>query len=196
LLNRGFVSKLNGYSPVDDYLSAFRSAPTTELLDRCLYHDLRCYLPGLLYMEDRVSMAMSVESRVPLLDHRIVEFMATVPPSQKVPGLQPKAMLRAAARSAMPDAIRNRSDKRAFPAPFRFWILDVLKDLSHSVLLSPQSLDRGIIDPDRIRQWRLTDHEILTALSLELWFRIFIDEDPEWTNQTSAAMATSIGVGR
>lgn len=196
LLNRAFVSKLNGYSPVDDYLTAFRSAPTPELLDRCLYHDLRCYLPGLLYMEDRVSMAMSVESRVPLLDHRIVEFMATVPPSQKVPGLQPKAMLRAAARSAMPDAIRNRSDKRAFPAPFRFWILDVLKDLSHSVLLSPQSLDRGIIDPDRIRQWRLTDHEILTALSLELWFRIFIDEDPEWTMQTSAAMATSIGVGR
>jgi asparagine synthase (glutamine-hydrolysing) len=196
LLSPRFVQKLDGYSPVNDYIAAFKSAPTSEMLDRCLYHDLRCYLPGLLYMEDRVSMAMSVESRVPLLDHRIVEFMATVPPSQKVPGLQPKAMLRAASRSAIPDAIRNRSDKRAFPAPFRFWILDVLKDLSRSILLSPQSLDRGIIDPDRLRQWRLNDHEIQTALSLELWFRVFIDQDPEWTSQTSAATGSSIVVGQ
>lgn len=194
LLSPSFVSKLNGYSPVDDYLTAFLSAPTSELLDRCLYHDLRCYLPGLLYMEDRVSMAMSVESRVPLLDHRVVEFMATVPPSQKVAGLQPKAMLRAAARSAIPDGIRNRSDKRGFPVPFRFWILDVLKDLSRQVLLSPQSLDRGIIQADRLRKWRLNPHEIQTALSLELWFRIFIDQDPEWTSQASAATRSFIGI--
>jgi asparagine synthase (glutamine-hydrolysing) len=196
LLSPLFLSKLNGYSPVNDYLTAFRQAPTSELLDRCLYHDLRCYLPGLLYMEDRVSMAMSVESRVPLLDHRIVEFMATVPPAQKVPGLQPKAMLRAAARSAMPDSIRNRSDKRGFPVPFQFWVLDVLKDLSRDVLLSPQSLDRGIISADRLRQWRLNAHEIQTALSLELWFRIFIDQDPEWTDRASAATGSFIGIGR
>jgi len=80
--------------------------------------------------------------------------------------------------------------------PFRFWILDVLKDLSHDVLLSPQSLDRGIIDADRVRQWRLTDHEIQTALSVELWFRIFIDQDPEWTSQASVATGTFIGIGR
>src|SRR5438132_6869901 len=61
LLSRQFVSRLNGYSPVDDYLTAFGGAPTSEPLDRCLYHDLKCYLPGLLYMDDRVSMAMSVE---------------------------------------------------------------------------------------------------------------------------------------
>jgi asparagine synthase (glutamine-hydrolysing) len=196
LLSPLFLSKLNGYSPVDDYLSAFRSAPTSELFDRCLYHDLRCYLPGLLHMEDRVSMAMSVESRVPLLDHRLVEFMATVPPAQKVRGLQPKAMLRAAARSAIPDEIRNRRDKRGFPVPFQFWVLDVLKDLSRDVLLSPQSLDRGIIDADRLRHWRLSAQEIQKALSLELWFRIFIDQDPEWTDRASAATGSSIGIAR
>jgi asparagine synthase (glutamine-hydrolysing) len=196
LLSPHFVSRLDGYSPVDDYLTAFRQAPTTEALDRCLYHDLACYLPGLLYMEDRVSMAMSVESRVPLLDHRLVEFMATVPAAQKVPGLQPKAMLRAAARTAaVPDAICNRRDKRGFPVPFRFWILDVLKDMSHDVLLAPQSLDRGIIDADRLRQWRLTPHETQLALSLELWFRIFIDEDPEWTDRASTATGAFIGAG-
>jgi asparagine synthase (glutamine-hydrolysing) len=122
--------------------------------------------------------------------------MATVPPEQKVPELKPKAMLRAAARSAIPDAIRDRNDKRGFPVPFQFWILDALKDLTRAVLLSPQSLDRGIIDPDRLRQWRLNPHEIQTALSLELWFRIFIDQDPEWTTQASSATGSFMGVGR
>jgi asparagine synthase (glutamine-hydrolysing) len=122
--------------------------------------------------------------------------MATVPADRKVPALQPKAMLRAAARSAMPEEIRNRKDKRGFPVPFQFWVLDVLKDLSRHVLLSPQSLDRGIIDADRLREWRLNAHEIQTALSVELWFRIFIDQDPEWTNQASAATGSFIGVGR
>jgi asparagine synthase (glutamine-hydrolysing) len=195
LLSPRFVSSLNGYSPVDDYLTAFRSAPTAEPLDRCLYHDLKCYLPGLLYMEDRVSMAMSVESRVPLLDHRIVEFMATVPSAQKVPGLQPKALLRGAACKDIPTTIRNRRNKRGFSVPFRFWILDVLKDMSREVLLAPQSLDRGIIDADRLRQWRLTPHDIQLALSLELWFRIFIDEDPEWASRASAATGAFIGAG-
>ena len=81
LLSRQFVSALAGYSPLDDYVAPFRAAQTDEFLDRCLYHDFRCYLPGLLHMEDRMSMSVSVESRVPLLDHHLVEFMATVPPA-------------------------------------------------------------------------------------------------------------------
>ena len=196
LLSRRLLTQLNGYSPIDDYISAFRSAPTDQMLDRCLYHDLRCYLPGLLYMEDRVSMSVSVESRVPLLDHRVVEFMATIPPSQKVLGLQPKALLRAAARNVMPEEIRNRRDKRPFPVPIRFWVQDALAGLTGNVLLSPQSLDRGIIDPDRLLRWDLSDREIWTALNLELWFRIFIDRDPVWTSQTLAPLGLLAGVGR
>jgi asparagine synthase (glutamine-hydrolysing) len=181
---------LNGYSPLPDYLSAFVGAPTNELLDRCLYHDLRCYLPGLLYMEDRVSMSASVESRVPLLDHRIIEFMATVPPLQKVPGMQPKALLRAAARDAIPDVIRNRRDKRPFPVPFRVWIRDELEGMARDVLTAPQSLERGIINPDRLRRWDLGHQEIWGALNVELWFRVFIDRDPVWTEQATALPQT------
>ncbi len=180
LVSRHLVTALQGYSPVNDYLTAFTGAPTTELLDRCLYHDLRCYLPGLLFMEDRVSMSVSVESRVPMLDHRIIEFMATVPPEQKVPGMVPKGLLREAAASALPDLIRKRRDKRPFPVPYQFWIRNVLKEMSQEVLLSPQSLDRGIIDADRLRRWDLQDHEIWAALNVELWFRLFIDRDPVW----------------
>src|SRR5262249_17239546 len=138
-----FVQDLRGYSPVDDYLSAFRTAPTEELFDKCLYHDLRCYLPGLLHMEDRVSMSVSVESRVPCLDQRLIEFLATVPPDERGPGMHPKALLRAAARDAIPPVIRNRGDKRLFPVPFRFWIRDVLEPMAKEVLQSPQCLDRG-----------------------------------------------------
>lgn len=191
LVSSRFVTSLNGYSSHDDYLASFRSAPTPELFDRCLYHDLRCYLPGLLYMEDRVSMSASVESRVPLLDHRIVEFMATVPPTQKVPGMQPKALLRGAARSAIPDVIRNRDDKRPFPVPFRLWIKDVLEPMAREVLLSPQSLDRGIFDPDRLRRWDIPRQEFWGALNVELWFQIFIDRNPRWMERVNAFRALS-----
>lgn len=183
LFSHGFVSALNGYSPVDDFLAPFRAAPTTELLDRCLYHDLRSYLPGLLHMEDRMSMAVSVESRAPLLDHQIVEFMATVPPRQKVLGMTPKGLLRAAARGTIPEVIRTRRDKRPFPVPFELWAEGILMDFFRKVLLSPQCLDRGVLDADRIRAWDLTSHELWAALNVELWFQIFIDRDPAWTEQ-------------
>ena len=68
-------------------------------MTKCLYHDLRIYLPGLLHLEDRASMAVSLESRVPLLDYRIIEFLATVPPEQKVNGLKPKFLIREIASS-------------------------------------------------------------------------------------------------
>jgi asparagine synthase (glutamine-hydrolysing) len=140
-------------------------------------------------MEDRVSMSVSVESRVPLVDHRIVEYMATVPPMQKVRGMQPKALLRAAARDAIPPLIRDRKDKRPFPVPFRVWIQDALGPMSRQVLQSPQTLDRGIINPDRARRWDLSAGEIWNALNIELWFRIFIDQDPAYTAQARALRA-------
>jgi asparagine synthase (glutamine-hydrolysing) len=185
LLSPRFVSALAGYSPVDDFLGPFRDAPTDQLLDRCLYHDLRSYLPGLLHMEDRMSMAMSVESRTPLLDHHIVEFMATVPARQKVPQMQPKGLLREAVRGIIPEAIRTRRDKRPFPVPFELWAGGTLNHVFHDVLLAPQSLDRGIFDPDRLRNWDLTSHELWAALNVELWFQVFIDQDPTRTESSA-----------
>jgi len=183
MVSSKFIAALSGYSPVDEYLAPFREAQTTELLDRCLYHDLRSYLPALLHMEDRMSMSVSVESRAPLIDHKIVEFMGTVPPMQKVPGMQPKGLLRNAAKGAIPEIIRSRRDKRPFPVPFDHWAGGILGDVSREVLLSPRSLDRGIFNPDRLRRWDLDNQELWTALNLELWFQIFIDNDPVWTEQ-------------
>ena len=183
LVSPAFVSALADYSPLEEYLAPFRMAPTSELLDRCLYHDLRSYLPALLHMEDRMSMSVSVESRAPLLDHLIVEFMATLSPQQKVPGMEPKGLLRAAAKGSIPEIIRKRQDKRPFPVPFDHWAGGILNDVSREVLLSPQSLDRGVIHPDRLRRWDLTNQELWTALNIELWFQLFIDNDPVWMEQ-------------
>jgi asparagine synthase (glutamine-hydrolysing) len=183
LVSSAYVASIGDYSPVEDYLTPFRDAQTSELLDRCLYHDVRSYLPALLHMEDRMSMSVSVESRTPLLDHKLVEFMASVPPLQKVPGMQPKGLLREAAKGAIPEIIRKRSDKRPFPVPFDHWAGGILADMSREVLLSPQSLDRGILSPDRLRRWDLDTQELWLALNLELWFQIFVDNDPVLNEQ-------------
>jgi asparagine synthase (glutamine-hydrolysing) len=179
-LHPNFVSRLGGYSPVPEYLESFRNAETDVLLDRCLHHDLRCYLPGLLHMEDRVSMALSLESRVPLLDYRIVEYMATVPVEQKVRGREPKYLLRRIASRILPPDIAQRRDKSPFPVPAQAWFTGELGDMVRSILHAPVSLDRGIFNPDYLRAGRLTPNALWTALNVEMWFRIFVDRDPVW----------------
>jgi asparagine synthase (glutamine-hydrolysing) len=177
-LHHDFRAQLADYSPQDDYVRPFREAPTNRLFDRCLYHDLRVYLPQLLHKEDRASMAVSIESRVPLVDYRIVEFMATVPPEQKVPGFVPKGLLRQAAASWLPQSIAKRKDKAPFPVPLESWLRGSLQTLHRSLLSSSRCLDRGIFNPDLIRGGQLTHSETVSMMNVELWFRMFIDRDP------------------
>jgi asparagine synthase (glutamine-hydrolysing) len=174
------VRSLGGYSPAERYIATFEAAPTDRLLDRCLHHDLRFYLPQLLHKEDRASMAVSLESRVPLLDYRIAEFLATVPPEQKIHGDQSKALLRAAAKDRLPDTILERRDKTPFAMPLKQWARKELETLIDGVLLSEACLDRGIFAADELRRGTLDTGSRLAAMNLELWFRLYIDRDPEW----------------
>jgi len=151
LLHPRFVQKLGDYSPRGDYLRAFHEASTDEILDKCLYHDLRVYLPQFLTLEDRMSMAVSLESRVPLLDHRIVELVARIPPVLKVRGRQPKRLLKEIVRPLLPASIIERRDKRPFPIPVERWFAGELASTVHDILRSPRCLDRGIFHPDRLR---------------------------------------------
>lgn len=176
-IHPAFVDRLSGYSSEDDYLTSFRGAPTTEMLDRCLYHDLRCYLPSLLHMEDRVSMAASLESRVPLLDYRLAELLATVPPEQKVLDLVPKGLLRDAGRRWLPPEILERRDKAGFGIPVESWFDNELADDVRRVLGSKASRERGIFAPEVLCDRNFLVSEGWGALNIELWFRIFIDGD-------------------
>lgn len=176
VLRPEFVRSMGGYTPREDYLRPLQEASSPYVLDRCLYHDLRSYLPGLLHMEDRLSMAVSLESRVPLLDHRIIEFLATVPPDQKVRNQEPKALLRSAAGSLLPPEVRDRRDKIGFYTPVvSFWLERELAPLVRRVLSSPECLDRGILNPDELRRERLPPEDVWAAFNIELWCRLFLD---------------------
>ena len=99
-LHPGFLDWLGGYSPQGDYLELLRGIDTDDPIDRCLDHDLRCYLPGLLFMENRASMAVSIESRTPLLDH----------PDGGIPGAAPGVAAHAPARDEVAAARGGSSD--------------------------------------------------------------------------------------
>lgn len=195
IFEAGLVTSLAGYTPVDDYLKPFLETDTDQALDQCLYHDLRVYLPSLLHLEDRVSMALSIESRVPFLDHRIVEFLATVPPEQKVRGLEPKHLLRQVASKLLPEEVWARKDKCNFPVPDKCWTSKEMKDLTEAVLIAPESLHRGLFKPEILKQACQYGNLTWSLVNVELWFKIFIDRDPNWTDRIVQHAADRARVG-
>lgn len=196
LLARSIRRQMGDYSPLIDYLRPFDEAPTTEVFDRALYHDLTAYLPTLLMKEDRASMAVSIESRVPLLDHRIIEYMATVPPGEKVPGLVPKALLREVASRHVPERVVKRDDKTPFPVPLREWVGKQLRPMARQLLGSERSLDRGVFSPRVLRDETLEAEALLAMLNVEMWYRVFIDRDAAWRPSGPGAGRTAFaGLG-
>jgi asparagine synthase (glutamine-hydrolysing) len=129
-------------------------------------------------------MAASIESRVPFLDHRLVEFASGLPTRMKLRGLKTKWILREAVRSILPPEILTRK-KMGFPVPFGIWMRGPWQDVARDVLLDPRSRQRGIIDPGAVEQL-IAAHAAGAAdgadaiwglLNLELWYRTHIDGD-------------------
>jgi asparagine synthase (glutamine-hydrolysing) len=156
----------------------------TPLLNRVLYADLKTYLVELLMKQDQMSMATSIESRVPFLDHHLVEFAATLPPSAKLRGFTTKRILRACARGLLPAEILTRR-KMGFPVPFGQWMRGQWQQVARDVLLDRRSCQRGITNPAAIEHL-ITAHAsgqseggdaLWALLNLELWYRTFIDAD-------------------
>lgn len=188
VLSPRFIRSLGGYSPRDAYLADFVNAPSEHLFDRCIHHDLRCYLPVLLDQGSAVARAVGVECRTPILDYRIVDFATRIPPEQRVRGLVPKYLLRRAA-SWLPREITERRDKLGFPVPTDEWLTGELEPWARSIILDPRTLDRGILDPDELRGGTLNPNGVWDAISIELWFRIFVDRDREWLERARAIEA-------
>jgi len=155
---------------------------SSTFLDRLLYADVKTYLVELLMKQDQMSMAASIESRVPFLDHKLVEFVAGLPDEWKLSGFTTKRILREAMKGLLPTSILERP-KLGFPVPFGNWTRGAWNDVARSVLLDRRSRERGIIDADAIDR-TLRDHaqgridagdRIWSLLNLELWYRTFID---------------------
>lgn len=151
------------------------------MLDKLLYVDTKTYLHELLMKQDQMSMAASIESRVPFLDHKLVEFTAKLPEKMKLRGRDTKWILRRAMKDILPLEILDRP-KMGFPVPLGAWLRGEYKYLVDDHLLSERSLERGIFDPDSIRTLVAEhtageDHtaRIFRLMNLEMWHRIFID---------------------
>ena len=154
------------------------------MLKRLLYTDIHTYLVELLMKQDQMSMAGSIESRVPFLDHVLVEFAASIPSSYALKGLEGKYILKAAVEDILPRSIIYRR-KMGFPTPWSGWLHGEQLQELEALLLEPRSLDRNLFDRDALRRLfaeqrahsRDNSNRIWRLLNLELWFRIFVDRD-------------------
>jgi asparagine synthase (glutamine-hydrolysing) len=116
------------------------------------YVNLKHWLPGLLHQEDRISMAWSIESRVPLLDYRLVELAAKMPSWMKVRNGTLKCILRAAMKGIVPNVILERRDKKGFPVPIGPWFRGELRPYLEANLLKNNLLSDSLVDPDAVRE--------------------------------------------
>lgn len=156
-----------------------------DLLDRLLYTDIKTYLVELCMKQDQMSMAASIESRVPFLDHVLVEFAASIPARLKTRGMSGKLILKSAVKDLLPGSIIHRR-KMGFPTPLATWILGPQLETLEKMLLSPRSVSRGIFRPEAVRRLfaehraNRRDHSdrIWRLLNLEIWQRVFLDCDP------------------
>jgi len=150
-------------------------------LSRMLYFDTKTWLvDDLLIKADRMSMATSIELRVPFLDHRLVEYAAAVPSRYKIHGTNTKFILKRIMEGQLPERIVRRR-KMGFPTPLEIMFRGDLFDYAHDTLLSQQAVDRGYFDADAVKKL-LYDHrnskaanhrEIWQLLVLEEWHRRF-----------------------
>jgi asparagine synthase (glutamine-hydrolysing) len=156
-----------------------------DLMHRLLYADINSYLIELLMKQDQMSMAASVESRVPFLDHELVEFTARIPAKYSIEGMAGKFILKRAVEDLLPREIVYRK-KMGFPTPWEYWLAGPqLEDLER-MLLEPRSLERGLFRPDAIKllfaehRAKTRDHgnRIWRLLNLETWHRVMIDGEP------------------
>jgi asparagine synthase (glutamine-hydrolysing) len=147
------------------------------------YMDLKNYLPNdILTKVDRMSMAHSIEARVPLLDHKMVEFAATIPPELKLKGKTTKYIFKKAMEGILPDDILYRP-KRGFAIPLGRWFRGRLSTYVRDLLLSRNSVERGLFSQSYVERLiqmndrgRPLDLQLWTLITFELWCRRFLDE--------------------
>jgi asparagine synthase (glutamine-hydrolysing) len=179
---------LGQYDPFETFQSIFNGANVghESYFDSMTHFDFKTLLPALLHVEDRVSMAHGLESRVPFLDHRIVELAATIPADIKFENGNMKHVLRSAMRSKLPPRISNRQDKMGFPVPLHDWTTSPgpVRDFVHDTFSSQHARTRELIDNSRVMKQMGTEsrfgRQMWGLLSLELWQRAFHDRAHEF----------------
>lgn len=155
-----------------------------SMLQRLLYVDLHGYLQELLMKQDQMSMAASIESRVPFLDHELVEFAAALPDRMKLRGRSTKYILREAFSELVPERILNRG-KAGFPVPLGTWLRGPYRHVVDEYVLHPRVRERGLFDPESLRLL-VAEHDsgkfdhserLWSLINFEHWYRMHIEAD-------------------
>lgn len=176
-------NRLESKNALSGFFSYFQNSNDINSLDKLLMVDTNVYLPfDLLVKVDISSMANSLEVRSPFLDHKLIEFVASLPPSYKLKGMTSKYILKKLFKGILPAGNINRR-KMGFGVPVRLWFMNELKDFLRDILLSSDSLNRGYFNPEVVN--RMVDShvsgkadysmQLWSLLMLELWHKRFID---------------------
>jgi asparagine synthase (glutamine-hydrolysing) len=196
LYSSDFRRAVNGYDPFAVFRQAYHACRSGNPLDRSMYVDTRTYMiDDVLTKVDRMSMAVSLEAREPLLDHQLLEFAARVPAALKLKDGQGKYLLRRLLERRVPRDIVERK-KSGFAAPIGEWLRGPLAAMTNELLTDGRMRDRGLFDEREVaRLWsehrtRRAEHphRLWQLVMLELWFRQFIDRstDASTTREASA----------
>jgi asparagine synthase (glutamine-hydrolysing) len=187
LLSPAAAARVRGVDPYEAYHQALSDTNAKTLLDRLLYADTRTYLHELLMKQDQMSMAASIESRVPFLDHPLVEWVSKLPHSLKLRGVTTKWILREAMKNRLPAPILARR-KMGFPVPVGTWFRGEWRGLLDEYVTGGRAMERGLFDPASVQRlaaehqsgMRNHSERLWALLTLEMWQRIFIDgEGPD-----------------
>ena len=182
LLTRDTVDRIHGIDPYAGVRRVLSETDAESLLDRLLYADIKTYLHELLMKQDQMSMAASLESRVPFLDHKLVEFTSSLPERLKLRRWTTKYVLRQSMKGVLPEQILTRP-KMGFPVPIGAWFRGAYAPVLDEYVLGSRALERGIFNADTVRtlvnehKGGVANHSerLWSLVNLEMWFRRFID---------------------
>ncbi|MEP6731611.1 MAG: asparagine synthase (glutamine-hydrolyzing) [bacterium] len=177
----------------------YESSDAHTMLNKLLYVDTKTYLHELLMKQDQMSMAASIESRVPFLDHELVEFCARMPESMKIRGMTTKYVLRKIMTGVLPPEILSRR-KMGFPVPIGAWLRGPYRHVLDEFVLGHRALARGLFDEAALRQLVLSHtsgeanhaERLWSLINLEMWQRMQFDGEPWEDLRASVSRSASL----
>ena len=187
LLSPELRAQLARVDPYAAYHRALARVGGRPLLSQLLYADVKTYLHELLMKQDQMSMAASIESRVPFLDHPLTEWVAALPQTMKLRGTTTKWILRQAMQGRLPAPILARR-KMGFPVPVGSWLRGPWRPLLSEYVTGSRARARGFFDAGAVERLvsehvRGVNHaeRLWALLTFEIWARIFLDGESPWS---------------
>ena len=193
LLTQNAIERMGAIDPYAGVRDVLTHTDAQSLLDRLLYADIKTYLHELLMKQDQMSMAASVESRVPFLDHKLVEFTSSLPERLKLRRWTTKYVLRQSMKNVLPAAILDRP-KMGFPVPLGSWFRGAYASVLDEYVLSSRATERAIFNAEFVRSL-VQQHKrgeanhserLWSLVNLEMWFRRFIDGENTSSHRETA----------